>query len=516
MLLSRKNILQDSMAKREKNSIIMMVCTFLSRFLGIFKARAIAAVFGSGAVTDAINFSYNIPNNARKLFAEGAFTTAYLPLFARCREDKERSEKIASILITFQLSFFLPLILLISLFSRKIIVFFSSFRTEEQIEIAAFLLPYFFLFLIFISLSSIFSSLLQARERFLASSASPIAFSVAVILSVYLLGPELKATAMGLGAVAGSIMQLTVTYVAIKRRGLRFRPNFNFLDEDFKRILSDWGPATLNSMIMVLSQQIILYLASSLEVGSITAYSNSIIFYQTPYGIFFTSIAGVFFPKFAQAEEGRERRKELTLSLTYLFTFLYPSAIILIAFGRECIAVLLQSGEFTLDNTLMTYNVLFFFLIAMIPASFNGMMQRFLQSEGKYWTTVRISLITTVVEIISATLLIALGRGAEALSLAFIISSSLGLVIYLIIIRYEDIKALIISIIKLMIINIPLLLYLLCYLKLQNGWWMSGSNFINLLYLSFFGSLSGLITLIFYIVFKVPFLEALIKRKPRN
>ncbi|MCR5732619.1 MAG: murein biosynthesis integral membrane protein MurJ, partial [Sphaerochaetaceae bacterium] len=460
--------MQDSTARSERSSIIMMICTFLSRFLGIFKARAISTVFGAGAVTDAINFSYNLPNNARKLFAEGAFTTAYLPLFARSREDKERSEKIASILITFQLTFFLPLIVLIALFSKEITIFLSSFRSEEQIEIASFLLPFFFLFLIFISLSSIFASLLQARERFLAASASPIAFSLAVIFCVYFLGTRIGAVAMAIGAVSGSIMQMLVTYIAIKRRGLEFKLNFNFKDEDFKRVLSDWGPATLTSLMMVISQQITLYIASGLEVGSITAYTNSIIFYQTPYGIFFASIAGVYFPKFASIKNDEERKKELTLSLTYLFTFLYPSAIILIAFGRECIAVLLQSGEFTLENTYLTYSVLFYFLVAMIPASFVGILQRYMQSTGKYWTTVLVSLLTTVIEFSLMIFYIKKGAGAEALSKAFVFSSMIGFFIYLELIHYKDYLKLIKSLLKLVMINIPLLIYLVLYLHFQN------------------------------------------------
>ncbi len=505
--------MKDSTARSERSSVIMMVCTFLSRFLGIFKARAISTVFGAGLVTDAINFSYNLPNNARKLFAEGAFTTAYLPAFARNREDRERSQRLASIIITFQLAFFIPLILLIALFAHPITLALSDFSSSEQVEIAASLLPLFTTFLMFISLSSIFASLMQARERFLASSASPIAFSLAVIASVYLLGHPLGAKAMAIGAVTGSVMQMLVCYIAIRRRGLKFRLDFHFKDPDFLKVLSDWGPATLNSMIAVISQQITLYLASGLVIGSISAYTNSIIFWQTPYGIFFASIAGVYFPKFSSTENELERKKILATSFTYLFTFLYPSAIILIAFGRECIAVLLQSGAFTYENTLMTYSVLFFYLIAMIPASFYGMLQRYMQSGGRYWMTVKVSLIVTVIDIAGTVALIKMGDGPEALSKAFILSQSAGVVIYLILIHFDQLKAVLVSLVKLAAINIPVTIYCVAYLMLQNGWWSSGSNFRNLVILVALGSLSGIITLAFYIICHVPFLEALKGRR---
>jgi len=501
------------MARSERSSLVMMVCTFISRFLGIFKARAISTVFGAGYITDAINFSYNLPNNARKLFAEGAFTTAYLPAFARCSEDVERSQRLSSIIITFQLSIFLPLILLISLYSEKITRVLSSFSSEEQIQIAARLLPFFTLFLVFISLSSIFASLLQARARFLAASASPIAFTLAVIISVFSLGPGLGYMAMAIGAVTGSLMQLLVCYVAIRRRGLRFRLDFHFRDQDFLKVLSDFAPATINSMILVVSQQITLFIASGLAVGSISAYSNSIIFYQTPYGIFFASIAGVYFPAFANARSREEKQKSLLEAFSYLFTFLLPSALLLLVFGRECIAVLLQSGQFTYENTLLTYSVLIFYLIAMIPQSFTGILQRFLQAEGRYWTTVSVSLLSTIIDILATLFFIKSGDGPEALSKALVVSSSASLAIYLVLVHFRYLYRLVLSLLKLSLLNLPLLVYLLLYMKFQNGWWRSGSSFRNLFYLAAFASPACLIVLVTYIVFRVPFLAALIGRR---
>ncbi|MCR5732649.1 MAG: hypothetical protein K6G51_06910, partial [Sphaerochaetaceae bacterium] len=90
--------------------------------------------------------------------------------------------------------------------------------------------------------------------------------------------------------------------------------------------------------------------------------------------------------------------------------------------------------------------------------------------------------------------------------------SMIGFFIYLELIHYKDYLKLIKSLLKLVMINIPLLIYLVLYLHFQNYWWESGSNLKNLLYVAFYGSISCIITLIFYIIFKVPFLEAIFKK----
>ena len=103
MLSLKKSIWPVSMAQsKEKNSLILMVLTFLSRILGIVKARFISSFFGAGLVADAINFSYNIPNNLRKLFAEGALSQAYLPIFAKLKDDDKNTSLFLSQVFTLQ------------------------------------------------------------------------------------------------------------------------------------------------------------------------------------------------------------------------------------------------------------------------------------------------------------------------------------------------------------------------------------------------------------------------------
>ena len=187
MLNLRKSIWLVSMAQsKERNTFIMMITTFISRLLGILKARAISSFFGAGLIADAINFSYNIPNNLRKLFAEGALSQAYLPIFSKLKDEDENKSSFLGALFTFQLIIFIPLIVLSLIFSKPFITLLSGFNDENQIVIAANLLPFFLTFLFFISLSTLLSTVLQTRKAFLITGIGPIFFTLTVILSIYL------------------------------------------------------------------------------------------------------------------------------------------------------------------------------------------------------------------------------------------------------------------------------------------------------------------------------------------
>lgn len=490
----------------------MMLCTLCSRMLGIIKARAISTCYGGGALADAINFAYNIPNSLRKLFAEGSLSASYLPLFAKNKEDKEATETLYSLILNFQLLIFIPILLITFFWGENLIRFLSNFDAVEQINVAAALLPYFTIFLIFISFASVFSAILQTRYHFLASAASPLCYSLAVIVSLYAFSGTLSHYAMALGTVVGSIAQAAVCYFAMRRFHLRYRVTFKFKNPLFVKMLKNWLPATLTSLVAIVSAQITYYFASSLPEGAITAFSNAIIFYQAPYGIFFTSLAAVYFPQLSSSCNEKERGAILSKSLVYLYTFLLPSAIILFALGKECIASLLQRGAFTLEYTLLTAKVLNYYLPAMILLAFVSMLQRYYYSRGKYNYTLIVSIVTTAIDLSFTYFFISSGGGAESISKAFAISNFVSVIILLVGAEEFPYKACFKELVKLTLINLPLFILAFVYLRMGFTYYQAGSTLANLARLVLAGIVFCLVLLAEYVIFKVPFLSALRKK----
>lgn len=496
-----------------------MLCTFTSRLLGIVRARVIGSAFGSGEVGDVINFTYNIPNNFRKLFAEGAMSSSYIPEFSKeIGEGRKRDvDLLMSQLFTWQFCIFLLLDLLAFAFGPELIAFFSNFN-EAQVSLGGRLLPFFMVFLTAISLGTIFSGILQCHGQFFASSFAPLIFSVTAIGGILLFHRRLGPMAMGWSVMAGGAFQLIFWYLWIRHLGYRIRPRFRFKGTAFPAVLKNWVTVVSASLVQVCGQQVSYTLASHLEESSVTAYSNATIFWQTPYGIFFTAIATVYFPLMSQAW-GRgdlyTLRNEVDKGLSYLATLLVPSAILIFTLSRECVSSLLQTGAFTMEAAMLTASLVRIFLCGMLFVAWYGYLQRFCYSTGRYHLALRISFLTSVLDVIFSFLLVFLGLKVQALALSTLFAYPISLLVTVWYMRdvWRPGKALLKDLSKVLVANIPLLLVCLAYRCLHVTFWQTGSTLKNILITGVLGISGVLVCLASYTLFHIPFLSLLRGRK---
>ena len=523
------------MASRERhtsrdaasNSLVIMICTLASRLLGIVKARAIATVFGATGIADVINFTFNIPNNFRKLFAEGALSSAYIPVFTASITKEEGGTTTSRSLLArmqgFQLLITIPLVLFTWIWREPIIVFLSDFSDPASIRLSSELLVYFMIFLGSISFAALYGGVLQSHGSFFTAAAAPLIFSLSVIGSVYLLSDRFGAYSMALGVIAGGTLQAIVTYLRLRRHGYTMLVSFNFANPEFKRVMKGWAPVTITAVIAIVTQQIAFYFASSLSEGTVTAFSNAIILWQAPYGIFYTAIATVFFPAMVSAFH-RKAPEELgaliSKGMLYIATFLIPAALVLTVLRNETTAVLLQSGRFNLGDTMETGRILIWFSIGMPIVAWYGFMQRVCFSTNKFTATLVVGIVVSVLDIFITWLGIRLEYGSPSLSFANSLSYAIGiLVLWCIAVRKQHAhvhaKVLADGLVKLLVANIPLATLAFLYIRLAStSWWHDGSTWSNALVLLGLYSLAILSTVVSYRLAGIEFLSVL-KRKER-
>lgn len=510
--------------KTAHNSIILMACTLASRILGIVKARAIATVFGATGIADVINFTFNIPNNFRKLFAEGALSSAYIPVFTTLITQEKGSGRASAALLArmqgFQLLVSVPLVALTWLFRGSIITFLSDFSDPSHIALSGELLVYFMVFLGTISFAALYGGVLQSHHSFFTAAAAPLLFSVSVISSVYLLSDRLGAYAMAVGVVSGGFLQAVVTFLRLRALGYRAQISFNFSDHAFRKVMRGWAPVTITAVIAIVTQQVAFYFASSLEEGVVTAFSNAIILWQAPYGIFYSAIATVFFPAMVAAYHGKDSR-ELGLlvsrALVHISTFLIPAAIALAVLRNETTAVLLQSGRFRLEDTIRTGQILLWFSVGMPVVAWYAFLQRVCFSTDRFSLTVSVGIIVAVVDIALTWIAVSKGYGGQGLSLANSVAHLVGVfLLWMRIMREDHILfpgvPFIREIGKLLVANVPL--GILCWLYVSRGghqWWTDGSTWANALSLFALYLLAISITLVSYKIARVDFINALKK-----
>lgn len=494
-----------------------MLCTLASRVLGIVRARVLGSVFGASGTADVINFTFNIPNNFRKIFAEGAINASIIPYFSRLieSEDTKAPKRLFALLCTYQTLILLPLVLVSYLYGEPLLAFFSDFDAGQLI-LGARLLPFFMAYLLTISVGSIFNGLLHCHRSFFHSHAAPLLFSFSVIFGVQFMHPYFGAMSMAYSALAGGVLQGAYSYLVVRRYGYRLKVAFDTRGTAFKPLMKSWVQMVFSSIIVVIAQMVAFWFASSLSEGSVTAFSNSLIFWQAPYGIFFNAIAAVSFPLMCRAY-GLGRHDELQKisreALINLLTFLLPSTILLFAISKESVSAVLQTGNYTLADAENTAHILRYYLLGMTSAAWFSLLQRIGYSAERHKTMTVVTAFMSILDIALMWLFISFGFGIIALPLASIISFSLCFILLAYILRdlyplFTD-KALFKGVLRVLVANIPLLALSIFYSFLDMSWYESGSTLANLGMVVFLGSVGVALTILSYTIANIPFLRLL-------
>jgi len=518
--------LQDSTQDKAaaKSSVVVMVCTLASRVLGIVRARVIGSVFGASGIADVINFTFNIPNNFRKIFAEGAINASIIPYFSRLidRGDAKASKRLFALLCTYQTLLILPLVLFSYLYGETLLAFFSDFG-PEQLVLGARLLPFFMVYLLTISVGSVFNGLLHCHQSFFHSHAAPLLFSLSVIFGVQFMHPYFGAMSMAYSSVAGGVLQGAYSYLVVRRYGYRMSVAFRAKGTPFKPLLKSWVQMVLSSLIVVAAQMVAFWFASSLSEGSVTAFSNSLIFWQAPYGIFFNAVVAVSFPLMSRAyalSRDDELHKVSREALINLLTFLLPSTIILFFLSNETVSSVLLTGNYTLADAHLTAKVLRYYLLGMTAAAWFNLLQRVGYSAERHRSMTRVTALMSLLDMFLMWLFIRMGVGIIALPLASVVSFTLFFSILVFVLRdlyplYRD-KELCKGVLRVVVANLPLLALAVLYSLFDLRWYESGSTLANLGLLALLGGGAVALTLLSYTLANIPFLRLLRSRRHKG
>ncbi len=494
--------------QNSKNSTLLMFLTLISRLLGIIKARVITTAFGATSTADVINVAYFLPNNLRKIFAEGAITSAFIPSLS-VNQNKKYRNKLLSLMLSFQLILFSLIILLFIFFSKQIFAFISDFSGNE-LDLGARLLPYFIVFLAFISFSNIFAAVLQTDKKFVPYGIAPLFFSVTLIIFISIFSDKLNAMAMAYGVVFASFIQLIFTLWSVYKRGYRASINFDFKDLEFRRILKTWAIVVSSALTTIFSQQFSTYLASTLNTGNATAFSNSMIFFSTPYGIINAGFVTVVYPLLTDSFSNNNMKrfkKELQYGIDGMINLFIPSTIIIMFLSKEYVAVLLQNGKFTYENTLLTASVTYYLVLGLTIIGLNSLLNRALIAKNRAKLSFVLIAIQAVLDvIISVTLIKKLG--IIALPIANTISFFITLIIHAIVLASDiNFKHTLYVFIQTLVANIPMIGALIIYKKAFPLWYIDGSTLVNIVKAIILSLIIGLICIGSYSLFKIPFIQ---------
>ena len=347
--------------------------TALSRVLGFLRDILIANFLGSGPIADAFFVAFRFPNLFRRLFAEGAFNAAFVPVFAKRLEEegreaaRELGEQVQAVLA-----------LWVFAFSGLAIVFMPwlmpliapGFRDDpEQMQLAVELAQICFPYLFFMSLTAMLSGVLNSLNRFAAAAAAPVALNLFFIASLLLLVPASQQPGHVLAwtvSIAG-LAQVLMVVIACRRAGLLLRPSRPRLSPGVRRVFKLMGPGVLSAGVLQINILVGTMIAS-LQAGAVSWLYYADRVYQLPLGLIGIAIGVVLLPDLTRKLRGGDSGQALTslnraIELALLLTL--PATAALLVIPQPIASVLFERGAFTAADGEATAQALFAFALGL-------------------------------------------------------------------------------------------------------------------------------------------------------
>ncbi|KKC37757.1 hypothetical protein WH87_08600 [Devosia epidermidihirudinis] len=331
--------------------------TLLSRVAGFARDALMAAVLGTGPAADAFNAAFRFPNLFRRLFAEGAFNTAFVPMFSTALETQSREEAklLASRIMSWLVAAILIVTILAEIFMEPIMrVFVPGFDDPEKFALTVFLTRIMFPYLACMSLMAAYGAILNTLGRFFAAAFAPIILNIVNIaalvpLAIFVLDDRADAAFwVAIATMLGGIAQLALVYGAVRRAGFVPRITLPRPNAEVRRFWLLAIPAILAGGITQINIVVGTIIASSAE-GAISILSYADRLYQLPLGIIGIAIGTVLLPELSRhlsagRNEAAKQSQDQSLLLAMLLSM--PAAAALASLSVPIVRVLFERGAF--------------------------------------------------------------------------------------------------------------------------------------------------------------------------
>ncbi len=381
-------------AKLLKSGMIVSSMTFISRVLGLIRDAVVANIMGDNAAADVFFFANKIPNFLRRLFAEGAFSQAFVPVLTEVHQKQSKQlqlEFIAKVSGTLGMIVFILAILgvigspvIAALFGTGwFIDYLNDGPAGEKFELASLMLKITFPYIAFISMVGIAGAVLNTLNKFAVAAFTPVLLNLSIIGCAIWMTPQLDEPAIALawGVFIGGIVQLLFQLPFLWRAGCFVRPRWGWSDPNVTRVRKLMIPALFGVSVSQINLLLDTFIASFLVTGSISwlYYSDRLL--EFPLGLFGIAIATVILPTLSRdhvAKNITNFAANMDWAVRMVCVLGIPAAAGLFVLAEPILTVIFERGAFTAETafkaslSLMAYSLglLSFMLVKVLAPGF--------------------------------------------------------------------------------------------------------------------------------------------------
>lgn len=356
-----------------RNFLSVGALTLVSRIAGFVRDALMAAVLGTGPAADAFFAAFRFPNLFRRLFAEGAFNTAFVPLFSGAleKDGPDAALDLAARIMAWLVAMLVLVTILAEIFMPQIMIAFvpGFVDDQEKFDLTVLLTRIMFPYLACMSLMAAYGAILNSLGRFFAAAFAPVILNLVNIaamiplVTVWVLDPGGAAIWVSVATMAGGLAQLWLVYAAIRRADFVPELRIPRLDPEVRRFWVLAIPAILTGGITQINIFVGTIIASGAD-NAIAVLNYADRLYQLPLGIIGIAIGTVLLPELSRHLKGNrdaEARATQDQSLLVAMLLSMPAATALIAMAEPIVRVLFERGAFDALATQQTAQALIAF-----------------------------------------------------------------------------------------------------------------------------------------------------------
>ncbi len=380
--------------------------TLLSRILGFVRDFVIARTFGAGMLTDAFFVAFKLPNLLRRLFAEGAFSQAFVPVLGEYRnrrgsdETRQLVDRVSSLLFLVVLA-----VTLLGMAAAPVLVYLSApgFSDDpEKFTLTVNLTRVTFPYILFMSLVALAGGVLNTWSRFAVPAFTPVLLNVSFILMALFAAPHFDPPIIALGwaVFLGGALQLVFQIPSLKRIGMLPSFSINLQDPGVRRIFRLMAPAVLGVSVAQVSLLLNTVFASFLSTGSVSWLYYADRLMEFPAGMLGAALGTVLLPSLAKyhaAERHDEYARLLDWGLRLTFLLAAPAALALGILAVPLITTLFHHGAFSSVDVFRTREALVAYSVGLLGLILVKVLAPGFYARQNIRTPVRIALLTLFV-----------------------------------------------------------------------------------------------------------------------
>lgn len=409
-----------------KSTSVVITMTMISRVFGFIRDTVTAALFGASAGFDAFSVAFRIPNFMRRLFAEGSFSQAFVPVLSEYQKKQEHEDVQRFINA---MSGSLGLVLLgVTVFGVLgapwvVRVFAPGFVADgDRFQLAVTMLRITFPYLFLISLTAFSGAILNTYSKFWVAAFTPVFLNIVMIMSALWLSPHMATPIIALawGVFVAGVVQLVFQWPFLRRLHLLPRPRVNFKDPGVRKVLKLMVPALFGVSVGQINLLVDTLFASLLVVGSVSWLYYSDRLMEFPLGVFGVAISTVILPHLSRHHASQsDTAYSLTLdwALRAVLIVGIPAAVVLMVLSGPMLSTLFQYGHFKAHDVEMAKQSLTMFAIGITPFMLVKILAAGFYAKQDLRTPVRIGVIAMIANTcLNMTLIWSLHHAGIALS----------------------------------------------------------------------------------------------------